>query len=123
MSAISCPVCNAPFRESLHDGILIDICTQCRGVWLDRGELEKLLSAVKDSSGHYSNTSSGSDRDRPPHAKEYRKEAQREDHRHRNHDDDDDDDDDRRHFNTSHPHDRDKYRKRSKLESLFGMFD
>jgi len=44
MSAISCPVCQGSFREVLREGILIDVCTQCRGVWLDRGELEKLLS-------------------------------------------------------------------------------
>lgn len=44
MSALQCPVCRNDFREVLKEGILIDVCTQCRGVWLDRGELEKLLS-------------------------------------------------------------------------------
>lgn len=44
MSALQCPVCRGDFREVLKEGILIDVCTQCRGVWLDRGELEKLLS-------------------------------------------------------------------------------
>jgi len=31
----------------LKEGVLIDVCTQCRGVWLDRGELEKLLSLAE----------------------------------------------------------------------------
>lgn len=44
MSALRCPVCQGDFREVLKEGVLIDVCTVCRGVWLDRGELEKLLS-------------------------------------------------------------------------------
>lgn len=33
-------------REVNKSGVLIDTCTQCRGVWLDRGELEKLASQL-----------------------------------------------------------------------------
>lgn len=47
MSAITCPVCQGAFREVLREGILIDVCTQCKGVWLDRGELEKLLGLAQ----------------------------------------------------------------------------
>ena len=43
MIPIDCPVCRAPFTEVLSDGILIDVCPRCNGVWLDRGELEALL--------------------------------------------------------------------------------
>jgi Zn-finger nucleic acid-binding protein len=43
MTPIDCPVCRAPFREVLTDGVLIDVCSRCSGVWLDRGELEELL--------------------------------------------------------------------------------
>ena len=42
MSVLTCPVCRGAMREVNKEGILIDVCTQCRGVWLDRGELEKL---------------------------------------------------------------------------------
>ena len=45
MSALNCPVCQGAMREVNKEGVLIDTCTQCRGVWLDRGELEKLVSA------------------------------------------------------------------------------
>ncbi len=41
-----CPVDDAPFREVTRRGVKIDICTECRGVWLDRGELDHLLEAA-----------------------------------------------------------------------------
>ncbi|MCW8132001.1 MAG: zf-TFIIB domain-containing protein [Planctomycetota bacterium] len=41
---MECPRCRSgALRACLRDGIEIDMCAQCRGVWLDRGELEKLL--------------------------------------------------------------------------------
>lgn len=41
---MQCPVC-ASFSLVVTErsGIEIDCCTHCRGVWLDRGELEKLI--------------------------------------------------------------------------------
>ena len=40
-----CPRCeSALLDERARDGIVIDVCRDCRGVWLDRGELEKLLA-------------------------------------------------------------------------------
>ena len=41
-SALKCPVCQSALREIDREGVSIDVCPQCRGVWLDRGELEKL---------------------------------------------------------------------------------
>jgi hypothetical protein len=32
-----------------RNGVEIDVCTDCRGVWLDRGELEKLLSGLREA--------------------------------------------------------------------------
>jgi Zn-finger nucleic acid-binding protein len=29
--------------ERERDGIVVDVCPQCRGVWLDRGELDKII--------------------------------------------------------------------------------
>ncbi len=46
MSVLVCPVCQGAMKEINKSGLLIDTCTQCRGVWLDRGELEKLATAV-----------------------------------------------------------------------------
>jgi uncharacterized protein len=40
-----CPRCETiPLTERERDGILVDACSSCRGVWLDRGELEKLVA-------------------------------------------------------------------------------
>lgn len=46
---MKCPVCNdVRMREVEKDGVLIDVCPDCKGVWLDRGELEKLLKEIND---------------------------------------------------------------------------
>jgi Zn-finger nucleic acid-binding protein len=43
-----CPVClDADLVPHIRDGIEIDHCHRCRGMWLDRGELEKLLDLVE----------------------------------------------------------------------------
>lgn len=38
-----CPHCNATLLMTDRQGIEIDYCPKCRGIWLDRGELEKLI--------------------------------------------------------------------------------
>ena len=40
---MQCPVCRVPLAMSDRQGIEIDYCPQCRGVWLDRGELDKII--------------------------------------------------------------------------------
>jgi len=46
-----CPVCKVPLVMSDRQGVEIDYCPQCRGVWLDRGELDKIIerSAAHDA--------------------------------------------------------------------------
>lgn len=69
-----CPKCRGEMRTYERNGIVIDQCEECRGIFLDRGELEQLLDAER-----------GSERDEDRH-----------DNRHRryHHDDDDRDRDD-----------------------------
>ena len=43
MPAMSCPHCAVPLVMSERQGVEIDYCPQCRGIWLDRGELDKIL--------------------------------------------------------------------------------
>ena len=38
-----CPHCKVPLTIADRQGIEIDFCPNCRGVWLDRGELDKIL--------------------------------------------------------------------------------
>ncbi|MYM83444.1 hypothetical protein GTP44_15960 [Duganella sp. FT50W] len=41
---MDCPVCkNVSLVMSERQGIEIDYCPSCRGVWLDRGELDKII--------------------------------------------------------------------------------
>jgi Zn-finger nucleic acid-binding protein len=41
---VKCPVCaDATLLMSERQGVEIDYCPTCRGVWLDRGELDKLI--------------------------------------------------------------------------------
>jgi Zn-finger nucleic acid-binding protein len=41
--AVNCPRCAVPLSISDRQGIEIDFCPQCRGVWMDRGELDKVV--------------------------------------------------------------------------------
>jgi hypothetical protein len=40
---MKCPTDHALLVMSDRNGIEIDYCPQCRGVWLDRGELDKII--------------------------------------------------------------------------------
>lgn len=47
---MKCPVCNVDLLMTVRESVEIDYCPQCRGVWLDRGELDKIIeksSSVK----------------------------------------------------------------------------
>ena len=43
-----CPVDEEVLQISERQGVEIDYCPRCRGVWLDRGELDKILDRVDD---------------------------------------------------------------------------
>ena len=44
MMSLRCPNCTTEMMLSNKNGVEIDHCPRCRGVWLDRGELEKITS-------------------------------------------------------------------------------
>ncbi len=71
---MNCPNCEATLMMTERQGVEIDYCPKCRGVWLDKGELDKIIekSAAADSS----------------------QQLKQNDNKNRNQDDDDDDDDD-----------------------------
>lgn len=45
-----CPVDQAELVMSERQGVEIDYCPTCRGVWLDRGELDKIIDRAPSSS-------------------------------------------------------------------------
>ncbi len=86
-----CPRCDVEvLDERERDGVTIDICPKCRGVWLDRGELERLIARA--DSGAPSRP--GGERSR--FDDRFRGDDDRRFERRRDRDDDDDDDDDDR---------------------------
>jgi Zn-finger nucleic acid-binding protein len=40
-----CPKCHGAMRSYERSGVTLDQCTECRGIFLDRGELERLIDA------------------------------------------------------------------------------
>jgi Zn-finger nucleic acid-binding protein len=40
-----CPKCQGHMRTYERNGVTVDQCTDCRGIFLDRGELERLVDA------------------------------------------------------------------------------
>ena len=45
MPLLLCPNDNSSMQTVDRAGVQFDMCPTCRGVWLDRGELEKLMAA------------------------------------------------------------------------------
>lgn len=44
---MDCPICRVKLEMSERQGIEIDYCPQCRGIWLDRGELDKIIDRTQ----------------------------------------------------------------------------
>jgi uncharacterized protein len=49
---MDCPRCQQPMFIALKGDIEIDHCPNCQGIWLDKGELEKIIGAIGE---YYSN--------------------------------------------------------------------
>jgi Zn-finger nucleic acid-binding protein len=101
---MQCPVDGTTLAMTDRQGVEIDYCPQCRGVWLDRGELDKLIER-----GEASAASAPPPRERD---RDFEREPER---RHR------DDDDDDRHlggFGGGH-----KRRKKGFLSEIFEFGD
>ena len=126
---LTCPKCQGTMRTYERSGITVDQCTECRGIFLDRGELERLVDAETAFHGAAAAPAASAPppsygypqdnrRDREYRDREYR---DRDDKDYRYKDDKDDrykdrDYDDRHRYGDSYHH---KKRKRSLFEELF----
>lgn len=83
---MNCPRCeSAVLDERDRDGITVDVCRTCRGIWLDRGELERLIARASEDRNHFEQhrgyaprerggeRSHGPDSDAYDHRKQHRK--------------------------------------------------
>lgn len=48
MPLLMCPNCDGSMQAVNRSGVEFDMCPKCRGVWLDRGELEKLMAMERE---------------------------------------------------------------------------
>ncbi|MBN3767687.1 zf-TFIIB domain-containing protein [Burkholderia sp. Ac-20365] len=103
---MKCPVCKTPdLLMTERQNIEIDYCPTCRGIWLDRGELDKLLSQMQDEPEPQGRNNQGS---RDAHHGGH--DSRREQEWGRSHDK----------YGDDH---RKQYDPRRKKKSLFDMFD
>jgi uncharacterized protein len=75
---MDCPVCGERLREIERSGVMVDVCPSCKGLWLDRGEIDKLIEAEAKGGRVAPNG--------PEH--EQRREQERRDHDEHDHHDD-----------------------------------
>lgn len=114
-----CPVClDADLVPHIRDGIEVDHCGRCRGMWLDRGELEKLLDLVEARSPEARITTPEPPRAPAPLPSDVRRDDRHRDDRDRYRDDDDRDRDRYRDDDRYRPGRRKK--RKSPLAELLG---
>jgi hypothetical protein len=74
MPLLMCPHCNEGMQAIQRNEVEIDVCPSCRGVWLDRGELEKLLGTVREDKEEMESMRQYVPKDwEPPHRKHKKK--------------------------------------------------
>jgi uncharacterized protein len=59
---MKCPVCSVDLVMADRQGVEIDYCPKCRGVWLDRGELDKIIERSTSETSQRSSRDSDYDR-------------------------------------------------------------
>lgn len=96
---MNCPHCNIALVMTERCGVEIDYCPQCRGIWLDKGELDKI---IERSNQHYTEKSSTFQEESQTHRRPMDKEYEK--HRHTDH------------FNESHEK---HHKKKSWLGDIF----
>ena len=104
---LTCPKCHGAMRTYERSGVTVDQCGECRGIFLDRGELDRLIDAERD----WHAGSEAPQRDN--HRDDYRDDRYEHDRRH--YDDDRRHDNDRRYEHGGYP----RKRKKSFLDELF----
>jgi Zn-finger nucleic acid-binding protein len=59
-----CPVDSTELRRIERSGVHVDACPSCRGIWLDRGELDKIVAREGADDDDFEREIGGVDRDR-----------------------------------------------------------
>lgn len=109
MPLLMCPNCDGSMQAVQRAGVEFDMCPRCRGVWLDRGELEKLMALEREEA----QAASAPPRpySRPDHYSDHKRGDD-----HKRHEDQKHYDDDRRHYGQHGHHKKKRF-------DLFDIFD
>ncbi len=71
---LTCPKCGGQMRSYERNGVTVNQCSECRGVFLDRGELERLVNAENSHyEREYSDRGRDEHRDHKPQKKSKKK--------------------------------------------------
>ncbi len=49
---MKCPVDDTTLQMTAREGVEIDYCPECRGIWLDRGELDRIIERAGERNGN-----------------------------------------------------------------------
>ena len=71
--SLTCPKCGGEMRENRRNGVTIEQCRKCHGIFLDRGEFEQLLSRETSYLGNGENSFIGGTGDGGGRASRWRK--------------------------------------------------
>jgi hypothetical protein len=119
---MKCPNCATVLKMTFRQQIEIDYCPKCRGVWLDKGELDKLIERAHEN--HISQ------HEPEPKYRPSSRSAYKRKRGYKNHYDDDDYSDKRRHKSYKKRRYDKRYRKKSWkkrgkdiVEEIFDIFD
>lgn len=93
---MQCPMDGETLVMTARNGVEIDYCPKCRGVWLDRGELDKIIERATVPPVPVGSPAWSAPTGHPTAAPDLHGRPQSEVRRRRDRDDDDDDDDHRR---------------------------
>ena len=114
---MDCPRCGSMMTEAQKQGVLIDVCAGCGGIWLDKGELAKVLNYMKEAEQSLDNELNMAGQ-RDQHASVHRQEydSHHEDRRYEQ----EGRHDDKRRYEYDHNY---GHRKKMGLQKLFDIFD
>jgi Zn-finger nucleic acid-binding protein len=69
-SSLTCPKCDGVMRTYERSGVTVDQCGECRGIFLDRGELDRLIDAERNWHSDDSTPRDARYQPSPPHRHE-----------------------------------------------------
>ena len=110
---MKCPRCDSEMTDVTKHGVVIDVCSVCGGMWLDKGELAKITGQLREAEASLDRELAGIRAGREPIQERMPVGDEHRRYEHAYHDRE----------RAYHHHDKYKDRKKSGFEKLFDIFD